>query len=154
MRILTPPQPFDIQNNEKSVFLAGSIERGNVENWQTYITDRLAAAQWTGAILNPHRESWDSSWVQSIDNQVFKEQTLWELQAMEQADWIVYYFQPQSQAPITLLELGLHATKQKSIVCCPEGYWRKGNVDIVCEHYKLNQVLDLEAVVQEILRLN
>ena len=22
---------------------------------------------------------------------------------------------------------------QEVIVCCPEGFWRKGNVDIICE---------------------
>jgi hypothetical protein len=150
MRKIIPPEAIELNPAEKSVFLAGSIELGQVEDWQTYIINRLEMAKWQGVILNPRRESWDSSWTQSIDNEVFKEQVNWELSAMEQADLIVYYFHPQTQAPITLLELGLHAHQSKALVCCPEGYWRKGNVDIVCERYGLKQVPDLEAIIQEI----
>jgi hypothetical protein len=46
---------------------------------------------------------------------------------------ICYCFDPKGMAPITLLELGLFAQSDKKIVvCCPDGYWRKGNVDILC----------------------
>jgi hypothetical protein len=148
MRKIIPPEPIEISPSEKSVFLAGSIELGQVEDWQTHLIKRLELANWQGVVLNPRRETWDSSWVQSIDNEMFKEQVDWELSAMEQADWIVYYFHPQTQAPITLLELGLHAHQPKALVCCPAGYWRKGNVDIVCERYGLKQVPDLEAIIQ------
>ena len=44
------------------------------------------------------------------------------------------YFSPETKSPITLLELGLFAEKN-IIVCCPSGFWRKGNVDIVCTRY-------------------
>jgi hypothetical protein len=38
------------------------------------------------------------------------------------------------------------------IVCCPEGFWRKGNVDIVCKYYEVRQVATLEDLISEALR--
>jgi len=33
------------------------------------------------------------------------------------------------------------------MVCCPEGFWRKGNVDIVCQRFGIRQFLKLEDVI-------
>jgi len=78
----------------------------------------------------------------------------WELDAQDASDIIVYIFgideeQAQtSKAPITLLELGLYADQGKKIfVCCPEGYWRKGNVDIVCNRYSIELHNDIKSLV-------
>ena len=90
-------------------------------------------------ILNPRRDDWDSSWVQDMSNKKFRQQVEWELSAMEQANTIAFYFDPSTKSPITLLELGLWARSRKVIVCCPEGFWRKGNVDIVCAYYQIPQ---------------
>jgi hypothetical protein len=49
---------------------------------------------------------------------------------------ICVYFDPKGQSPITLLELGLFHDKD-IIVCCPEGFWRKGNVDVNVCHFTL-----------------
>jgi hypothetical protein len=48
------------------------------------------------------------------------------------------------------LELGLHARDGKLIVLCPEGFWRKGNVDIVCEKYGVKQVESFEELIKAI----
>ena len=100
-----------------------------------------------GLLLNPRRDDWDAGWVQTIEHARFREQVEWELQAQEQADLIAMYFHPQTKAPITLLELGLFAHSQKLLVCCPEGFWRKGNVDIVCKRYGIPQVDHFEALL-------
>ncbi len=94
-------------------------------------------------MLNPRRDDWDSSWEQTVSNDKFREQVLWELRAQENADLRVYYFDPNTKSPITLLELGLFKDK-KSIVCCPDGYWRKGNVEIVCLRYNISLVYTFE----------
>lgn len=47
------------------------------------------------------------------------------------------YFDPNTKSPISLLELGLYATSKKLHVICPEGFWRKGNVDIICKKYDI-----------------
>jgi hypothetical protein len=132
-----PPTPFKILG--KSVFLAGSIEMGAAPDWQTELINKISARLPNDkiTILNPRRESWDSSWVQSIHNSQFKEQVNWELDAQEAADIIAIYFSPNTKAPISLLELGLFARTGKMVVCCPDGYWRKGNVEIVCNRFEL-----------------
>lgn len=59
----------------------------------------------------------------------------WELAALEASTFIFVYFAPGSSSPISLLELGLHARSGKVIAVCPEGFWKKGNVDIVGAKY-------------------
>lgn len=51
------------------------------------------------------------------------------------ADIIFLYFSPETKSPISLNELGLHADSGKLIVCCPDGFWRKGNVEITCARH-------------------
>jgi hypothetical protein len=54
------------------------------------------------------------------------------------------YFCPDSKSPISLLELGLF--KDKSIfVVCPAGFYRNGNVDIVCDRYDIPVFGDMES---------
>ena len=72
-------------------------------------------------------------------------------QALEAADVVVMYLAPNSQSPVSLMELGLHARSGKLIVLCPEGFWRKGNVDLTAAFYGVEQVSsmdELEAVVR------
>jgi hypothetical protein len=121
-----------------SIFLAGSIEMGLAEDWQTKIENELSGHDIT--IYNPRRDSWDSSWVQSIHNEQFREQVEWELDHLDKSDVIVMYFDENTKSPISLLELGLYASSGKMIVYCPEGFWRKGNVDIVSKRYDIRQV--------------
>lgn len=99
-------------------------------------------------VLNPRRDDWDSSWKQEKTDPQFSEQVNWELAAQEAVDVIVMYFDINTKSPITLLELGLFTDTGKVIVCCPEGFYRKGNVDIVCERYNVEQVKTVEELVK------
>jgi nucleoside 2-deoxyribosyltransferase len=146
--IIYAPDTWQAAEKQKVVFLAGSIAMGQAEDWQQVAGNYLAK---NGILaLNPRRLAWDSSWVQTIDNAPFREQVEWELDGLERADKIVFYFDPSTQAPITLLELGLWAKSGKCIVCCPAGYWRKGNVDIVCKRYGIEICEDLSALLQRL----
>lgn len=127
------PQPFSGTENRIKVFLAGSIEMGKAEKWQDRLIKDLGHHD--VVFLNPRRDDWDSSWVQSIDNPQFNEQVTWELSALEAADVRIFYFDPNTTSPITLLELGLHSNSTFTRVCCPPGYFRKGNIDITCDYY-------------------
>jgi hypothetical protein len=127
------PNPF--RNSDVTVFLGGSIEMGKADHWQKRIVAEFANEQ--VVFLNPRRDDWDWTWEQSIHNPKFLEQVTWEMNAQEYSDIIIYYFDPNAKSPITLLELGLHAKTGKVLVCCPEGFWRKGNVEIVCEKYAI-----------------
>jgi len=123
----------------KTIFLAGSIDMGETEDWQEKLWQELKD-DYDVTIYNPRRNDWDSSWKQDIDNPEFNEQVNWELNHQKNADIIAMYFAPESKAPISLLELGLFADTGKMIVCCPEGFYRKGNVDIVCKKYGVEEV--------------
>jgi hypothetical protein len=57
------------------------------------------------------------------------------------------YFSPETKSPISLLELGLHAESSRMVVCCPPGFWRKGNVDIVCTRYNIPLFNDMESAI-------
>jgi len=141
-------QVFPPLSLDRAVFLAGSIDLGKSVDWQAELN--LFLADCPGILLNPRRTQWDSTWLPEASFPPFREQVQWELDAMEAAGLIAFYFAPQSQAPVTLLELGLAARGKKAVVCCPPGYWRKGNVDVVCEHYKIPMVPTLEDLAQKI----
>jgi hypothetical protein len=146
-KIIKPPSPLQ---DGFSVFLAGSIELGNAENWQAFLEEKLS--EMDILILNPRRDDWDSAWSQSKTNPKFREQVEWELAALEKANLIAMYFEPATKSPVSLLELGLFARSGKMVVCCPEGFWRKGNVDILCETYGVKQVGSLHDLSEYILR--
>ncbi|WP_298313112.1 nucleoside 2-deoxyribosyltransferase domain-containing protein [uncultured Aquimarina sp.] len=147
MKIITAPTKIELDKN-LSVFLAGSIEVGVAERWQDVLISEFSEEDIT--ILNPRRASWDASWKQIIGNPIFKGQVNWELEALERSNLIIMYFDKNTKSPITLLELGLFARSGKLIVCCPDGFWRKGNVDIVCERYEVKQVDSLHELINEV----
>lgn len=140
--IIKPPQNLETMPNKRSFFLAGSIEMGMATDWQTLVGNKFDS--FDIIIWNPRRLSWDSSWEQSIDNPIFKEQVDWELDALNRAEAIFFHFEPQTKSPITLMELGLFAQSGKCLVHCPKGFWRKGNVDIVCHRYNIQQVNSID----------
>lgn len=148
MIVLKPPHQISSTSKTK-IFLAGSIEMGKAVDWQTKITNDLK--DFSIVIFNPRRDDWDSSWEQSINNPQFNEQVSWELDMLDRSNIVAMYFDPATKSPISLLELGLHAEAGKLIVCCPEGFWRKGNVDIVCKRYGITQIESLDALTKEII---
>lgn len=131
-----------------SIFLAGSIEMGECENWQEKVQEALKDDDII--ILNPRREAWDKSWKQTKDNHDFLYQVTWELTGQEISGLIPMYFDPATKAPITLMELGLFANTGKVIVCCPDGYWRKGNVEIICQKFQIPCFNTFEEFIAEI----
>jgi hypothetical protein len=149
MQIIKPPKSYIKSKNQFSVFLAGSIEMGIAENWQAFIEKELSVFK-DLIILNPRRDDWDSSWEQSLKDTRFHEQVSWELEGLENADLVIFYFAPETKSPTSMMELGLLAQSGKFIVCCPQGFWRKGNIDVVCERYKIKQVSTILEIVEEI----
>ena len=155
MNVLVPPQRVMI-NEEVVVFLAGSIEMGAAKEWQQQAIDMFhnlipEEQRDNYIILNPRRPDWDSSWKQVYEDPQFYQQVTWELNGLRKSSFIIMYFDPATKSPISLLELG--AFHEKAIVVCPEGFWRKGNVDIFCEEFNVKQVADLEAAVEYICKV-
>ena len=140
---IKPPNRVPIR-----IFLGGSIEMGKAIDWQSKIIETLKDEPII--FLNPRRTDWDSSWEQKITNPEFFGQVTWELKSLEQSDFIVMFIDPATLSPITLMEIGLHAKSGKMIVCCPEGFWRKGNVDVVGQVYGYPVVTTLEEIIDAI----
>jgi hypothetical protein len=141
---LPPKKPENV--NVPSIFLAGSIEMGKAIDWQTRFTEELSDLE--VAVFNPRRTDWDSTWKQEIDFPPFREQVDWEMNQLEKASVIALYFQAGTMSPISLLELGLHAASKRLIVCCPPGFWRRGNVQIVCDRYGITIVDELDELIK------
>ena len=145
MKEIKAPNKYD-KEQRPFVFLAGSIEMGAAIDWQKDVVKRLKKEG--GTILNPRRNDWNKSWEQSVDNPKFKRQVEWELDGLDTADYILMYFDPKTKSPISLLELGLFHDKN-IIVCCPDGFWRKGNVQIVCEKFGIYLVDNIDELMDE-----
>ncbi|TPG33389.1 nucleoside 2-deoxyribosyltransferase domain-containing protein [Flavobacterium pectinovorum] len=148
-KIFRAPEETPLQSDLKTIFLAGSIEMDTAINWQKRCEEML---QDHYIIFNPRREQWDSSWSQTIENKNFKEQVDWELNALEKADLIIMYFAGNTKSPISLLEFGLYAQSNKMKVVVEENFWRKGNVDIVCDRYSIEQFKTLEELIENLLK--
>ena len=148
MKVIKPPKWY-CALEKPSLFLSGSIEQGRAENWQGLLTERLKDLD--VVVYNPRRDDWDSAWEQRIDFASFREQVEWELHYIEVADVVAVYFEPTTKSPITLLELGILSQRKPSstVVYCPEGFWRKGNVDIVCRRYSIVNCVSWEDFVYE-----
>jgi len=134
---------------EVRVFLAGSIEMGAAEEWQQRVVDELTDAA-NVVILNPRRADWDATWRQEAADPQFHEQVSWELDMLEAADIVVMYLEPSTRSPVSLLELGLCARSGKLRVCCPPGYWRRGNVEVVCRRYGIPLFAALDELIGDL----
>ena len=133
------------------VFLGGSIEMGKADNWQQQAIESLDEC----IIFNPRRDDWDSSWKQIPEPDTeFSKQVEWEIRAQQNSDIIIYNFLPDTQSPITLLELGFSfALPAFKFVCCPKEYFRHGNVAITTRllgYPKSSLYTDFEDMLQAV----
>lgn len=157
--IKAPNRPAIDYSQFTKIFLAGSIEMGKAELWQDKVVEELDGyivsynkefdrVMSDILFFNPRRDDWDASWSHNSDQ--FNEQVNWELDHLAGADIIAMYFDGETQSPITLAELGLFATSGKLIVCCPDSFWRKGNVRVICERYGIPLFNDYESWISEL----
>ncbi len=135
----------------KSVFLAGTTSKVDTADWRETLTSLLSETPVT--IYNPYRPDWDSTWREDINFAPYRQQVEWELDKQDKADMVVVYFHPATQAPISLLEFGLCARSPgKAIVYCPEEYWKRGNVQIVCQRFGVEMVESIEGLRDAIVK--
>jgi hypothetical protein len=157
-----PPQPL----RRPSIFLAGTIDSSadGSTPWRTQLATSISHLPVT--ILDPTRPDWDASWREEAAFAPFREQVEWELDIMGVADVVVVYLAPGSQSPVSLLELGLcvgfaggrgegnvegkgEGQRRKHLVVgCPEGYWKRGNVQVVCGRLGVEVLGSLEELIR------
>ena len=137
-----------------TIFLGGVIDNGTAEPWAEQVVEALA--DYNVMLLNPRRDNWNSNEAQTLDNPNFVQQVEWELQGQEDADLNLYVFgtddkeAKKAKAPITLMELGLSAQRNKTVVCCPESYFRSGNVCVVCRRYGIPVYKSLDELLTDL----
>ncbi|KAK1722239.1 hypothetical protein CaCOL14_005880 [Colletotrichum acutatum] len=142
------PLMRDMTIHEKTIFLAGTTSK---RDWRKDVADSLAHLP--VVIFDPFRPDWDSTWKEDISDERFSNQVKWELDMQERADIIVVYFEPETEGHISLLELGLCArSKGKVIVACPEGYKKRGNVQVVCSRYEIPFVESYEELMWKLVQ--
>lgn len=143
------PHPFDPR---ASVFLGGSIEMGSAADWQSLVISALNGP--ASVLYNPRRADWDSTWAQTPDNPDFTAQVHWEMDRINDASFVLLHFEPDTKSPITLGELYwcLARKPQHTIVSCPDGFWRRGNVQIMCERENVLCHDSLDEAVADLMR--
>lgn len=161
--IVTPNEmelPFTNKQPIMSIFLAGTIDNGDSNDWQTEVINKMQFAYKgipgedtsIGDILvyNPRRRGWKPNATQKD----VEEQIRWEQEHLDKADYIFMYLDDNSKSPISLLELGLYAQTAKLIVFCTGNFYRYTNVRMTCDKYEIPLICtnDCQKVVNEIKR--
>ena len=145
MKIIKAPNTYSLEGIK--IFLAGTIEMGMSYDWQTRLSQELNNFDVT--ILNPRRDTFDNSQENTINNEHFRAQVEWELDALDNCNLILMYLDPASKSPISLMELGLYKDKDM-IICCPDGFWKKGNIEVVANRYGITLVNEWDMFVKNI----
>lgn len=142
-RIQTPPEPHKVSI---TIFLAGSIDNGEAPLWhqplvqdiedylRKYGTDMNLQINY----LNPRRDDWDKT----AAKDALTEQIVWELDGIKRSDIVLFYFSPESKAPVTMLEFGLCLGMGKHILAyCPPEFYRETNVKVTNQWYTNNDAI-------------
>jgi hypothetical protein len=147
-----PPLAPKYDDYSASVFLAGTIEMGKATEWQRKMV--ASFGDLPVAILNPRRDDWDPTWKQRASNPEFHEQVTWELDGLDKVGVIALFFEPGTVSPISLLELGKLAERRPKevVICCPVGFWRVGNVEMMAERHGMCLVREFDEMVAEVRR--
>lgn len=152
MPLLTAPD-LPLHRFSTLIFLAGSIEQGRAESWQTGVAEQLLANHPHLTVANPRRQAWDSSWLQTPEHPAFAEQVNWELEHLLKADQVLFVFDGNTQSPVTLLELGLMLGQhpERVTIVCPTHFWRYGNVAITASRFGVPVLSSIGEGVQQVL---
>lgn len=141
MQVIYPPTRIQPDADVVRIFLAGAIDNGAAVDWQSQL-ESIARVSTYGeevAMYNPRRRDWDASWEQSLTNEKFVEQVYWEQDKLDECDIAFFFFPKDSVAPITLMEFGYTLAKnpRKVVVAAEPGYWRRGNLEVMCNRSRV-----------------
>lgn len=141
---------------ECSMFLAGTIDNGDSNNWQEQLIEKIQdKVPGTFVVYNPRRESWDPN--VTVEEQ--RKQIEWEQDKLHKCWFIVMVLLDGSKSPISLMELGEFCDSQKIIVFCTENFYRFENVRDLCERCsvilcKTNDIDEIAKKTLEIIDFN
>ncbi|ROW09391.1 hypothetical protein VMCG_02330 [Cytospora schulzeri] len=139
-----------------SVFLAGAT---NIPWRKTFLTILSGLHSTTTGetpypnitVYDPFQPNWTGDWKEDLGDRRFKTQVEWELERQDRATTIAVFFPKGTEAPISLLELGMCARSGKAVVGCDKDYWKRGNVEAVCQRYSIPMASDLDELATLVL---
>ncbi|KAF5654730.1 hypothetical protein F25303_1074 [Fusarium sp. NRRL 25303] len=121
-KVFMAPRKPDPGDKGVSIFLAGITTSTGEPDWREVLTNDLMNHQVT--IMNPDRPDWNSTWKEDFSDKRWEEQVWWELDMQEAADIIVFMFHPSTDAPISLMELGLAVKSKSKRIIASKLLWR------------------------------
>lgn len=150
--VLTPDYMPAHSSLHPRVFLAGSIEMDKASKWQQSAIDFFNYNREDEVVVcNPRRTDWPvTPSAEDINHQV-----TWELEQLEKADAVVMWLEAGTLSPVSLLEFGLLVGRastgllNKIIVCAEPRFWRRDNVLITAERYKIPVAETFEELMVE-----
>lgn len=137
-----------------SLFLAGTIDNGDSENWQKQVIDELSQYDYPElTIYNPRRARWNKNSSYSE----MEKQISWEQEHLKACDTIIMVLKDNSKSPISLMELGQFCDKKQMLVFCTDKFYRFDNVKFICEanssNVSLFKTTDIKDVINIMLNL-
>ena len=126
-----------------TIFLAGTIDMGNSENWQAALVETFSSNEGRYILYNPRRDTFTNT----PDEMEY--QVNWELDHLEKSQIIIMNILGSSKSPVTLLEMGLFMKSGKLLVACEPDYYRHANVRLTCARYNVPLYPSLKALMQE-----
>ena len=135
IKIITAPEDYTNIEGGKFIFLAGTIDNGDSEDWQKDVCEYAKTLNSTQDIyiINPRREKWDPE----AGTEEVEKQVMWELGALKRSSYILMNILETSKSPITLLELGIFKDNPGLYVFCKPGFYRYTNVKVVCKEFDI-----------------
>lgn len=133
--LVRPLAALDSSNEALTVFLAGSTTSQEQPDWRTRLSSAIADLPVT--IFDPKNSAWDSTWKESFKDERWTAQHRWEMRAREDADVVVFCFEAGTDAPISLLELGLtfgcRHRSSRVVMFAAKDYSRRAYVESVSQ---------------------
>lgn len=126
-----------------TIFLAGTIDMGNSENWQAALVETFSSSEGRYILYNPRRDTFTST------PEEMEYQVNWELDHLEKSQIIIMNILGSSNSPVTLLEMGLFMKSGKLLVACEPDYYRHTNVLLTCARYNVPLYPSLQSLIQE-----
>ena len=128
MRVFTSKEELPVKKEgKKYCFLAGSIDFKVTNSWRDKVIEKSSEKT---VFFDPTRKDHDL-----LSEEEMKSHIIWELKALELADFIILNFFPDAKSPISLVELGLYMKSNKLIVVCPKEFYQYRYLNTICCKY-------------------
>ncbi|MBP3732211.1 MAG: nucleoside 2-deoxyribosyltransferase domain-containing protein [Bacilli bacterium] len=140
IKTITAPESYENLEG-KFIFLAGTIDNGESEDWQAEVSKYAEGLETTENvyILNPRRNDWNPN----ATEKDIEDQIKWELGALKRSEVIIMNILESSKSPISLLEMGLFGKDNPGFyVFCGPGFYRYTNVRVTAEEFGIKHYSD------------